>query len=266
MTTLVEIPFRSTTITAMSDEGKPLVSLRHMCESIGLDVESQRKKLAGKSWARAVLSTATGSDGKSYKMHMIDRRTMTMWLATIEPSRVKPEARPMLEAFQNEAADALDAYFHEGGAINLNATDEQLANIDAQISQLRGQAEIVNLLRGVVASDHLDNAGRIILARAMGEKPFIEPENRALTVAAFLKEKNLTQKEARSIRSMFGRYLAGAYQARHGKAPESAPEIVNGRDIDVNHYIERDRHLFDEVWNRHYAEKFESLMNELETI
>lgn len=42
---------------------------------------AQLKKLKNKSWAVTVIFTATGSDGKNYKMLHIDRRTMTMWLA-----------------------------------------------------------------------------------------------------------------------------------------------------------------------------------------
>ena len=47
----------------------------------------------------------------------VDRRTFTMWLATIDTGRLKNDAaRQMLIAFQTEAADALDAYFNAGGA------------------------------------------------------------------------------------------------------------------------------------------------------
>lgn len=264
MTALVEIPFKSTTITAMSDEGKPLVSIRHICESLGIDRKAQQDKLKSKTWARGVMIPLRDSAGRVQEMHMIDRRTMTMWLATIDTNRIKEESRPLLEAFQNEAADALDAYFHEGGVINPNATAGQLDRIGAQLGELRAQAEIAQLLRGVVADDHLDNVGRIIMARAMGEKPVIEPLSRSLTTSDFLREKKVKTKESMRIRSAFGRRLSGAYLAHHGEEPPSAPETVNGRERDVKYYTERDRHLFEQVWTDHYAEQYEpSLMDEL---
>lgn len=34
--------------------------------------------------------TSTGADGKSYEMTFIDRRTFTMWLATIDPRLAGP--------------------------------------------------------------------------------------------------------------------------------------------------------------------------------
>jgi hypothetical protein len=114
-TELVHVPVPGTDrqITATLIDGTPMVSLRHACDSLGIDIEGQRRKLNGKSWATAVMSTAVADDGKVREMTMIDRRTLTMWLATIDENRVNEAARPTLIAFQAQAADALDAYFHE---------------------------------------------------------------------------------------------------------------------------------------------------------
>lgn len=90
--------------------GKPHVSLRHACEAIGIDPEAQRRKLRNRSWACAVQETAQ-LDGQRREYTMIDRRTFTMWLGGIDENRVSAEARPVLIAFQAEAAEALDAYF-----------------------------------------------------------------------------------------------------------------------------------------------------------
>lgn len=137
MSTLATIPVPGTDaqLFAAQIDGRPMVALKPMCEALGIDVDSQRRKLQSKSWAVAVMSTATGADGKSYQMTMIDRRTMTMWLATIDESRVSEDARPKVVAFQSEAADALDAYFSAGVAVNPSS----LSTFDilrAQIDQL----------------------------------------------------------------------------------------------------------------------------------
>ena len=245
MSALVQIPFHNTSLSALSDEGKPLVSLRHMCESIGLDIETQRRKLAKKAWAVAVLKPATGSDGKTYQMHMIDRRTMTMWLATIEPSRVNPEARPLLEQFQNEAADALDAYFHEGIALNPRAIkyDEQ--------------ARVLESLRNLIDPAWLEAKAKIVAARALGEVPEIAPADMPLYSEAYLNEKpELTKAEAKRIRSTFGRRVATQYRAEHGKDPMKSPGEVGSRVRAINAYTEADRWIFDKVWDSHYAAKY----------
>ena len=131
---IVQIPFHGTNINAVLHGGKPFVSLRHMCDSLGIDTESQRKKLNGKSWSTAVIITAVGADGKNRDMHMIDRRTMTMWLATIDTNRVKAESRELLEAFQNEAADALDRHFNGTTA---PLTDDQIVAQALQITSAK---------------------------------------------------------------------------------------------------------------------------------
>lgn len=261
MTTLVEIPFKNTTITAAADEGRPLVSLRHMCESIGVDPEGQRKKLKDKTWARAVLISAHDNTGRSQQMTMIDRRTMTMWLATIEPSRVKPEARPMLEAFQNEAADALDAYFHEGGAINPNATSSQL---DRLAMTVKAQGEALQALSPFLSPKFLESKAKILVARALGEEPEIDPLDLPLHADDYLAGKGLKAGEIKSERSMFGRRIAKAYRELYREAPKKATNEVNGSIRMINAYTNRDRPLFDQVWAEHYAELFEpSLMDEL---
>lgn len=55
---LVQIPVPGTDrqIVATLIDGKPMVSLRHACEAIGLAVETQRRKLNSRSWATATQS------------------------------------------------------------------------------------------------------------------------------------------------------------------------------------------------------------------
>ncbi len=132
----IPIPGSDATLVATLIDGKPYVALKPMCEALGIDVESQRRKLRSRSWTVAVQATATGSDGKSYEMTMIDRRTMTMWLATIDENRVAEAARPTVRAFQAEAADALDAYFHDGQAINPRGNLSTFDVLRAQIDQI----------------------------------------------------------------------------------------------------------------------------------
>lgn len=86
MTTLATIPVPGTDrqIMATLVGGKPMVSLRHACEAIGLATDSQRRKLRSRSWAVVTQEVSTGSDGKSYEMTMIDRRTFTYWLGGLD--------------------------------------------------------------------------------------------------------------------------------------------------------------------------------------
>jgi|GEM_PF-1202085 len=258
MTTLVEIPFHGTAIHAMNDEGKTLISLRHLCEGIGVDFAGQVTKLKRKSWACVVLNSTHDASGRLQEMTMIDRRTMTMWLATIEPSRVKPEARVMLEAFQNEAADALDSYFNEGGALNPRATSDQLDELQRKA---KFQLELINLARpSILDAQFLDSKARIVIARAMGEEPEIEPLDMPIYAEEFLLANGVPKSEMAGARSLFGRRVSKAYKDHYGVAPKKSANEVNGGIRAINSYTERDRWIFDQVWEEFYAEKYATPM------
>lgn len=87
------------------------VSLRRVCEALGIDESSQRQKLKNKAWARTVLNTAPDDRGHAQLSLMVHIESLPMWLATIEPSRVADTARPKLELFQVECARALRDHF-----------------------------------------------------------------------------------------------------------------------------------------------------------
>ena len=111
--TLEAIPFRDTAIYALEINGIPHVAGRKVCEALGIDWPSQYKRLNRQPWSCIVImTTQLPGDSQTRDVTFIDRRTFTMWLATIETSRVKDEgARDLLVSFQREAADVLDAYF-----------------------------------------------------------------------------------------------------------------------------------------------------------
>lgn len=250
---LVQIPVPGTDrqIVATLIDGKPMVSLRHACEAIGLAVETQRRKLNSRSWATATQWVAVGADGKSREMTMIDRRTMTMWLGGIDENRVNDEARPILIAFQAEAADALDAYFNDGGAINPRATEDQL---DRLARQAQAQAAVLQALKGVVDPKHLEAKGRVILARALGEAPEIAAQDVPLYVSDYLREKGLRGSLVEAKQKGFGTRLKALYITTYDREPEKHfQQLPNGTTRPVNAYTESDRPLFDSVWARHYA-------------
>jgi len=113
-TELVHVPVPGTDapLQAVQIDARPFVALRPICDSLGVDYSSQLKKLRSRSWATVVLNTMVAADGLSREMALIDRRTMTMWLATLDENRVGEHACDLVMAYQCEAADALDAYFN----------------------------------------------------------------------------------------------------------------------------------------------------------
>lgn len=239
------IPFHDTEIIAQQIDGIPYVALKPVCESLGIDADSQAKRLKRQPWAVTVITTATGADGKHYDMTMVDRRTFTMWLATIQTSRIKNDAaRDLLTAYQCEAADVLDRYFHEGVAINPRASEHQA---NALLFQARAQMELCQAAKGLIHSDHLEARALAILDRATGEHT--EPANPILYTQDFLKSKNLSERRRKSVQGVFGKRLKRAYIERHGREPGRYPlTLPNGQTRDVCAYTEADRPLMEQVW------------------
>ncbi|GFK19308.1 phage antirepressor N-terminal domain-containing protein [Corynebacterium glutamicum] len=121
-TTLVPVPVEGAKpIMAIQQDGTKWVAARHICDTLGIDWKTQNRKLNDRSWATVRILPTVGADGKRRDMSMVDRRTLGMWLATINSNRVAPEVRDTLDTYQAEAVDALDSYFHEGAAINPRA-------------------------------------------------------------------------------------------------------------------------------------------------
>jgi hypothetical protein len=246
MTDIVRIPFNGGEVLAVDFNGKPHVVLRPAIERLGIDYSNQLRKLKGKSWASVVTSTTVAEDGKSREMVTVDVRTFLMLLATIDENRVSAEARPLLVSYQSEVADAIEAYWVKGGAINSRATEDQLTAI---ANQAKAQMDVLAAARGIVAPSWLEAKARHVAARALGEEPELDPMNRPLTVGDFLEDKGLTAAERRSVGSKLGGRVKGLYIGEHGRMPGKSERFVDGALRSVYAYTEADRPLFELAWS-----------------
>ena len=248
MKELTQIPFHDTTIYTTADGA--YVALRPVCDALGLDYASQFKRVQNQPWATVVMMTTVAADSKMREMTFIDRRTFTMWLATIDTGRVKNErTRELVRTYQCEAADALDQYFHEGIAVNPRAVG---APYDVET-----QARVLDILKNVISPDYLEAKARIVLARAMGDTPEIEASARPLYVQDYLREKGATADEVTRFASAFGRYVRTAYVAERGVEPgKRFDETPSGQVRETYAYTETDRPIFDRAWSKSYADGF----------
>lgn len=112
MNELVKVKFHGDELEALKDaQGKVWVSLKRCCENLQVDDYTQSRKLKNKAWAVTSEMTATGLDGKSYVMTMIDLESLPGWLFTIDARKVKEAVREKLIRYQREAAKVLAEYF-----------------------------------------------------------------------------------------------------------------------------------------------------------
>ncbi|WP_148479942.1 phage antirepressor N-terminal domain-containing protein [Parabacteroides johnsonii] len=96
-----------------SNDPKKLVPIKPICEALGIDIESQRKKIKEHPIlsSTAVLSTVVASDGKAREMYCIPFEFVFGWLFTINPANVKEESRDGLIKYQQECYHVLYEYF-----------------------------------------------------------------------------------------------------------------------------------------------------------
>lgn len=122
---IVEVPFNGSMMIAQRfDDGEIYAALKPICENIGIAYNGQWERLNRTPWATVRIIRTVGADGKQRDMVAISRKTLIMWLATIDTNRLSDEqARHNVTVYQKEAAEALDKYFNEGGAIRVSDAD-----------------------------------------------------------------------------------------------------------------------------------------------
>lgn len=233
-------------------DGQPYVILRPAVEALGLDWKNQHAKLKTRSWASVVQSTTQLPGDTQARIHSLAPvRTFLMLLATVNENRVPEAVRPTLVAFQNETADAIEAYWTQGGALNPRATEDQL---DSLISRAKRQAEVLSILAPIVSPDWLETKARLVAARALGEEPEIDPLDVPLYVPDFLKGKGLRKAEIESVQSWFGRRAAAIYKAQTDEEVGTRQtDLPNGSVRETKAWTVRHLSAFEDTWDRYYA-------------
>ncbi|GGK61067.1 hypothetical protein Sme01_02690 [Sphaerisporangium melleum] len=242
---VVHIPFHGDEILAIDVDGKPYVVVKPAVEAIGLDYWAQIRKLRERSWATTASKAVVAADGKVRDMVTCDVRTFLMLLATIDENRVAADVKDKLVAYQAEVADAIEAYWTQGGALNPRATRQQLDEI-AESAERR--IRMLGAAKGLVDDRWLEAMAREQLAIGLGREPEQDPATRFLTVAEYLEEQGVSGSEVRKLSPTFGKRLKLAYVARRGEPPGKSLRFVDGAQREVFVYTEADRDLFDAVW------------------
>jgi hypothetical protein len=128
--------------------GQPHVVLKPAIEELGLAYSTQLRKLKTRSWATVTQADMVAEDGKIREMATAPVRTFVMWLAGVNENRVAIAHRPALVAFQNETADAIEAYWTRGEAParHAEARDPQPSTVSweqaAAIARIRHQFDV----------------------------------------------------------------------------------------------------------------------------
>lgn len=94
---------------AQQSDGTVWVPIKRVCETLGIDPETQRRKLERKPWARTGIWPVRDEAGRRQATACIHMDDFPMWMAGID--RVRPDVKDTLLRFQREARDVLADHF-----------------------------------------------------------------------------------------------------------------------------------------------------------
>lgn len=112
------VNFYGTDIKTFLHEGRALVALKEVCQSLGISWSGQyRKVIRDRRRYRPVLVRTSRTSGV-YKSWAVPLTYFNNWLNSINPSRVSVETRANLQQYQDECSKVLHDYWNEGSAVN----------------------------------------------------------------------------------------------------------------------------------------------------
>ena len=111
-----EVNFNKDTLVAVKKEstGKIYVAVNHICNALGLDCENQKTKLRQHATIKkGTMILGVPSMGGNQNTFVIELDFLPIWLATINPSKIKKETQNKLIEYQLKAKDVLaQAFIH----------------------------------------------------------------------------------------------------------------------------------------------------------
>jgi hypothetical protein len=145
------IPFRQKELLLVDNGGEPFVPMKPVVDGMGLDWKSQYAKLQGGRFnSTMVMITTVAGDGRQREMACLPLRKLAGWLMSIHASKVRPDLRDNVIAYQNECDDALWAYWNDGLAVRRD--DRSAASVLSTTIGTDGFHVLGSLVAGKVRS------------------------------------------------------------------------------------------------------------------
>lgn len=158
---IINIEFQSDRLTAVERQGEYFVAVRPICEAIGVDWSSQRKRINRDPILRqgvVMMTTAPGGYGPRELCLRFD--LVNGWLFTIDAGRVRAASRPKVLAYKAECHRVLFRHFYgaaaeriaKGVSFQLETKLDPVA-VAARAVNLRAVAEARRIFGPVAAAE-----------------------------------------------------------------------------------------------------------------
>ena len=139
MNEVIRVPFAENEITVIEANGRQYVALKPLCETLGLSWPAQYELIhRDPVLKKEVLVLQCQTNGGMQKMVSLPIDSLNGWLFKIPASRYTGARRETIIKYQQECYKTLNAYFHNGGAINPDITLEQAKAVSEEIARQVG--------------------------------------------------------------------------------------------------------------------------------
>lgn len=184
MNQIERFDFHGTELVVIPTDDGLFVSVKRVCEALGIDYTTQHVKLKTAPWATMGLIPTVAEDGKIRELFSVHLDTLPMWLGGIDSGRVAERVRPKLVLFQREAAKALANHFLRPKADPLadllsrpqhellqlaadlaresHRATERAAAAEAEIAVLAPKAEVADRIADTEGLHTLSEAGKML--------------------------------------------------------------------------------------------------------
>ena len=121
------VPFHGMSLSALRVNGAPYVAIRPICDALGLNWSSQRKRiLRDPELKTRVVMMTTPSAGGAQKTLLLPLDCLNGWLFGVDVARVRAELRERMNWYRRECFDVLARHFGLSPGDTASALREQL--------------------------------------------------------------------------------------------------------------------------------------------
>ncbi len=219
-----EVTFYDDQITAVrANDGHIYVSIRHMCNGLGLNDRSQRRRIQNhtvlkKGYSSGVIMTPEGVR-RSSSLLKVD--LVPLWLATVDISRTSEEIRPKLEKYQEQVAKVLWEAFQDGRLTADPSFDDLLQSDSDAVQAYKMLQGMVKLARNqIILESRIDTHEQRLEAieSELGSGRTITPDqatavSQAVKVVAMVLSKQTKRNEYGGVYGeLYRRYRVPSYK------------------------------------------------------
>lgn len=138
----MKVPFYGNEIIVIEKGDRQYVAMKPIVQGLNLDWDTQFRNIKNDPVLNStvVVMTMVAEDGKQREMLCLPVEYLNGWLFRIPASRYTGKKRETIIRYQKECYQVLYDYFHNGGTVNQNANNEQVADLLKSVAVMTATA------------------------------------------------------------------------------------------------------------------------------